>query len=81
MTEPGSSSGHSQSYNSYRKRGETKSCDMQSMHEDGFNSSRGEPNNTASTLNQFPLQIREAERKAESVVSANLQCVSVRTSL
>lgn len=32
MTDPGSSGGHSQSYSSSRKeRGETKSCDMQSI--------------------------------------------------
>lgn len=56
MTEPGSRGGHSQSYGSNRKRGETKACDMQSMHTDGFNSSRGEPNNTASALHRFRSQ-------------------------
>lgn len=64
MTDPGSSGGHSQSYSSSRKeRGETKSCDMQSVCEERgrLQLHTGGKKAKAAQL-QLPPQFRLAEK-------------------
>lgn len=68
MTDPGSSGGHSQSYSSSRKeRGETKSCDMQSICEAQgrlqLHTGGKSQTNTAPTPTQFLFVEKSPEKK------------------